>query len=378
MSDPQWLTIPEIVRAAHSTLSANVWDFSCGGAESETTLRRNRAGFDEIAFRPRALRGVAHRSTATKFLGFDLALPVMFAPVGSIALFDPNGALAVARVADRVGTIPFVGALNRPSMQDVRAGSDGPLFFQIYVRGDRPWMEALIRRAEDSGYSGLALTVDNATYSRRERDLHNRYLSRSEGGSGGGQPNLQGLPEPTGTLKGAEYQADLTWEDVEWMKQVTKLPVMLKGIQDGEDAALAVQHGADVVYVSNHGGRQIDHAPGCIDVLPEVVRSVNGKAEVIIDGGFMRGSDVIKAVAIGAKAVCIGKLMAWGLAAGGEAGLECAMDILKTEITINMGNLGVSSISELTPDCLRPATPPPADVWPVGENPAAVAVGSVL
>jgi glycolate oxidase len=363
-----WLTIPEIVRAARTALPTHIWDFSCGGAESETALRRNRAAFDHYAFRTRVLRGVENRTVSTTFLGHSLDLPVMLAPVGSIVRFDPDGALASARAAHRSGTVPFVGTLNSPSMDEVREGTTGPLFFQMYVRGDRPWMEAMIRRVESAGYSGICLTVDSGSYGRRERDLHNRYFAREGGGRT--QPNLEGLPRPSDRLRPDQYQSALTWEDVDWMRETTRLPLMLKGILDARDAVRAVEHGVDVVYVSNHGGRQIDHVPATFEVLPEIVQAVRGRAEVIVDSGFMRGADVIKAVALGARAVLIGKLMTWALAAGGEDGLACALDILKTEIRTTMGNIGARSIDEIDPDCVRPSVPPPAEVWPYGANPA--------
>ena len=358
------LTIPEIVAAARANLSPQLWDYACGGAESEVTLRRNRSAFDRLAFRPRVLRGVAQRDASATFLGHRLAVPVMLAPVGSIHNYHPDGALACARAAHRAGSAALTGTLSAPSLEDVRRGSDGPLFFQMYVRGDREWMRALARRAEESGFDALALTVDSSAYSRRERDIHNRYLDRG----GAPRPNLAGMTRAE-MAAGEHYQADLTWEDVDWLKSATRLPLMLKGIQHPEDARLAVEHGVEVVYVSNHGGRQLDHGVATIDVLPEIVASVAGRAEVVVDSGIMRGTDVLKALALGARAVFIGKLMCWGLGAAGEDGIVRTLELLHQEMLLNMANLGVRSLAELGPDLLVPAAPPDPAPWPVGPLP---------
>lgn len=359
----EWITIPEIVLAAKAKLPINAWDYSFGGADTETTLRRNRTAFEYVALRTRVLRDVRVRDTSTTFLGHPLSLPVMLAPIGGPQNYDPEGALACARAAHQVGTIPFIGTLSSPSMEDVRAGTKGPLIFQIYVRGDRTWMEALVRRVEKAGYAALCLTVDSAAYGRRERDLMKRFFRREGGGN---QPNLTGLPASDGSR---DHQAGLTWDDVDWLRENTALPLILKGIASPEDAQLAVQHGVAVVYVSNHGGRQLDHAPATLDVLPEIVQAVGGRSEVLIDSGFMRGTDVVKALALGARAVLIGKLMAWALGAGGAAGVACALEILKTEIMGTMANIGVTSIAAIGPECVRSSYPPRDAPWPVSIDP---------
>jgi glycolate oxidase len=355
-----FLTIPEIVDAARRRLPPHAWDFSAGGSESETTLRRNRAAFDALAFRPRVLRDVSRVDPSTTFLGHPLSLPVMLAPVGSITLFDPDGALGAARAADRVGTAAFVAGVSSPSLEQVRAGSTCPLVFQLYVRGDRAWLARLVRRVEDAGYDAFCLTLDSAVYGRRERDLHNRFFPRE----GRSRPNIE--EPPGGDARSAgESQAALTWDDVDWLVGASRLPLVLKGIVTPDDAALAVEHGAAVVHVSNHGGRQLDHAPATLEVLPEVVAAVAGKAEVVVDSGFMRGSDVVKALCLGARAVLIGKLMTWGLAAGGVDGLVRTLEILREETTVTMAQLGARSVADLGPDLVRPSTPPPPAPWPV-------------
>jgi isopentenyl diphosphate isomerase/L-lactate dehydrogenase-like FMN-dependent dehydrogenase len=364
--DPQaeFITIPEIVQAAKAKLTPQAWDYSFGGADTETTLRRNRTAFEYLALRPRVLRDVRARETSTTFLGHPLAVPVMLAPIGGPQNYAPDGALACARAADQAGTIAFIGTLSAPSLEDVRAGSKGPHVFQMYVRGDKEWMKALIKRAENAGYAALCLTVDSASYGRRERDLQKRYFR----GEGGNQPNLQGLPQSDGGFS-RDHQAGLTWDDVDWIQEFTSMPLILKGILNGDDARTAVEHGVPVIHVSNHGGRQLDHVPATMDMLPEIVAAVDGRAEVIIDSGFMRGTDVVKAIALGARAVLIGKLMAWGLGAGGEAGVARVLEILRTEIMGTMANIGVTSLAELGPEYVVPSYPPRDAPWPVSIDP---------
>lgn len=361
------LTIPEVVAAARTSLPPPVWDYTCGGADGETTLRRNRSAFDHLAFRPRVLRGVGKPDVSTTFLGHRLSLPVMLAPVGSIAHFYPDGALACARVAERAGTASFVGTLSSPSLEDVRAGGGCPLIFQLYVYGDRSWTERLVRRVEEAGYSALCITVDIAAYGRRERDLHNRFFPRESVE----RPNLGTLDEAAGLVVRDEYNAAFSWEDLAWLRRITDLPLIVKGILSPEDAELAVEHGADAIYVSNHGGRQLDHALASIEVLPEILEAVGDEAEVVADSGFMRGTDMVKALAMGAKAVAIGKLMVWSLAAGGEEVLLRTLELLETEIATTMANVGAGRVSDLAPENLRPSLPPDPAPWPVGPLPSA-------
>lgn len=345
-------TIPEIIAAARQNLSRNVWDYAAGGAESEATLRRNRAAICRHALLPRVLRDVNPRSTRTTCLGLPLALPVMLAPIGAMSWFHPDGAVAAARAAGAAGTICWVSTATNPDLETVAAAATGPLIFQLYVRGDREWMASMVRRVEAAGYAALCVTVDIPVYGRRERDIHNRFLPR--------QPwsNLRGRePEP-------RYQSGLTWDDIAWLRQTTRLPLILKGILAPEDATLAVDHGVAAVVVSNHGGRQLDHAPGTLDVLPAVAAAVAGRAEVLVDGGILRGTDVLKAIALGARAVLIGKLQCWALGAGGEAGVARVLALLQAEIDNAMGNLGVCQLAELGPAYLYPD---PTPLVPTGD-----------
>lgn len=354
------LTIKEVVDRARSELEPHIWDYSCGGADSETTLRRNRSAFDHVAFNPRVLGGKGRPSLSTTFLGHRLELPIMLAPVGSIGHFHTDGALACARTAERAGTAAFVGTLASPPLEEVRAGTGGMLFFQLYVYGDRHRTEQLVKRAELAGYSGICVTVDLAAYGRRERDLHNRFSSRESVG----RPNLDPGKGADSTLCDT-YNARFSWGDVAWLRELTDLPIILKGILNARDAELAAEFGADVVYVSNHGGRQLDHAPAAIEILPEIVEAARGRVEVVVDSGFMRGTDVIKALAMGAKAVAIGKLMVWGLAAGGEDGLLQTLGLLESEMSSTMANVGAGRVADLCPETLRSSFPPSHSSWPV-------------
>jgi isopentenyl diphosphate isomerase/L-lactate dehydrogenase-like FMN-dependent dehydrogenase len=336
-NNADFLSLQEIAIAAQRSLSRVLWDTLCGGSDSEATLRRNRMALDSLTLRQRVLVDVADMDTTTTLLGETLRIPVFIAPVGNfLQLADPEGASAVARGAVAYGTTAFISTAARPGIEEVAKAVDKPLLFQLYVRSDRQWIEDILLRAKASGYRAICVTVDRAYYSRRERDVVNRFMLRES----------QGDPR---------FQASLTWDDVVWMKELTKLPLILKGIATGEDAKLAVEHGADVVYVSNHGGRQLDHGQATIEVLPEVVEAVDGRAEVIWDGGVFRGTDVVKAVALGARAVGVGKLQGLALAAAGEAGIVRMLELLEAEIRTTMGLMGVTSLSQLNPSWVRSA-----------------------
>lgn len=363
MSAPaDWQTIPEIVAAARLALSPPVWAFSGSGPETEVTVRRNRAAFDRLALMPRILRGVAERDLSTTFLGHRLAFPVMLAPIGSIGLFHAEGAIGPAHVAERAGTVSYVATNASPSLEEVRAASEGPLVFQLYVYGDRAWLEKFLRRVENAGYDALCLTVDSPDAGQRDRRFAN-YGSRW---FGRGVANFAADPEfPGSAVERQRFLGGLTWEDLAWIRDRWKRPLILKGVLSPVDAELAVQHGVDVIHVSNHGGRRQDQLPSTIEVLPQVLTAVNGRADVVVDSGFMRGTDVVKALAMGARAVLIGKLMIWALAAGGEPGLARALELLQREISATMANVGASAIAQLTPDMVVPSFAPPPAPWPV-------------
>jgi isopentenyl diphosphate isomerase/L-lactate dehydrogenase-like FMN-dependent dehydrogenase len=325
-----FVTNQEIIVSARRNLTDNVWHYLTGGAESEMTMRRNRYGLDGLAFRPRVLIDVSRIETSAMFLGQRLKMPVMLAPIGSLQSITPEGGLTVARAADEFGTINFVSSVTQPSLEEIAQASHSPKVFQLYVQGDLKWVENLLTRVKQAGYMALCLTVDTAHYSHRERQMMDRWLP----------PSRRGV--------GYEYRAGLTWEILDAIKEMAGLPFILKGVATAEDAALAVEHGVSAIYVSNHGGRQLDHGRATIDILPEIVDAVRGKAEIVLDGGIVRGSDVLKAIALGARAVAIGKLQGWGLAAGGQAGLVRVLEILESEIVTTMGLLGITRLDQLT------------------------------
>ncbi|MCI3953475.1 MAG: alpha-hydroxy-acid oxidizing protein [Burkholderiales bacterium] len=334
-----FVSLQEIVHAARRNLSQDLWDHLSGGSDSETTLARNRMGFDRLALRQRVLVDVRHIDISTTILGQKIASPVFLAPVGGFVGFvHPEGARNVARAAVARGTAAFISTAAKPSIEAAAEAVKEPLIFQLYVRADRKWVEDILDRAKAAGYRALCVCVDRNYYGRRERDI----ISRASVREGFGDPS---------------YQMALNWNDLVWMKARMKLPLIVKGVATAEDARLSVEHGADVVYVSNHGGRQLDQGQGTIEVLPEVVEAVDGRAEVLFDGGILRGTDVVKALCLGARAVGVGKLLGWGLAAGGEAGLVRMHELLDLEIRTAMGLMGVTTLAQLGPSWVRPAQP---------------------
>lgn len=330
----------EIIQIAYRNLPRDVWDYLSGGAESETTMRRNRMGFDTLALRPRVLVDVSKIDAQTTFLGQKLRIPVMMAPIGSLQTITPEGGVAVAKAAAEFGSMNFVSSVTQPSLEEIAASTNHPKIFQLYIRGDLSWCKDIVDRVKEAGYIALCLTVDTAHYSRRERPLLNRWQ-----------------PPSRRTETGRIYQAMLTWDMANAIKEMAGMPLIIKGIATAEDARLAVEHGVEVIYVSNHGGRQLDHGRGTIDTLPEIVEAAGGKADIILDGGVTRGTDVVKALALGAKAVTIGKLQGWGLGAGGAAGLVRVLELLEEEIQIDMALLGVTRVEELNPSYVCPALP---------------------
>lgn len=327
-----FLTLHEIVQKARQKLNHDNWDYIVGGTETETTVRRNRAALDAIAFKPRVLRDVSQIDMGTTFLGRRLRLPVLLAPVGSLELFHPDSAIAVATAAHRFGVGHMLSSVSEVGFESVqRQVPDALRMFQLYVHGDAAWVDDLVARAQAAGCAAFCLTVDSAYYSRRERDIAQRNIRRS-------------------VVPGREFQPTLTWRDVDRIKSKLNIPLILKGIATGEDATIAIDHGVDMVYVSNHGGRQLDHDRGTLDMLPEIVQAVNGRAQIIVDGGINRGTDIVKAIAMGAHMVGLGRMQCYGLAADGVNGIVRMLELLELEVKSCMGLLGVCSMAELTPD----------------------------
>ena len=335
---PDFVTNDEIVIEARRKLAQGPWDYLVGGSESETTLRRNRLAFDRVGFRPRVLRDVSQIDTATEFMGHKQRIPALLAPIGSLQAFDPGGGATVSKAAEEFGVTHVVSTATEPGLEEIMKASSGPKIFQLYVRGDDAWVEEIVTRAARLGYQGLAVTVDLAVESYRERPMISRWTRPSR---------RMGYAR--------QFQAALDWKKLDWINSLTDMPLMLKGVQTAEDAELALQHNVDTIWVSNHGGRQLDGALGSLDTLREIVPVINGRAKIVVDGGIQRGSDILKAIAMGADAVSIGRLQAWGLAAAGQAGVVRVLEILEDEITSAMGLMGVTSLDELGPEYLREA-----------------------
>jgi len=339
-SSEEFQNLHELVRKARVKLNQNAWDYIVGAAETETTMRRNRMALDEIAFRPRVLRNMARVDASVERFGRKLRLPVMLAPVGALEIFDPTGAAAVVRGVGSFGAAHMLSSVSAPGLEKTAdAAPDALRFFQLYVRGDDAFVEDSVNRAMAKGYAAFCLTVDTAHYSRRERDIAKRYVRESRLRATGG-----------------DYQKGLDWRTVKLIKDKYKIPLIIKGIATVEDAMIALDHGVEWIYVSNHGGRQLDHGLGAMHLLPEIAQAVKGRAKLMVDGGFCRGSDVVKAIASGAEFVGMGRMQCWALAAAGEAGVLRMLELLEDEVIRSLGLLGVTSFAELDQSYLRAAT----------------------
>lgn len=329
----------ELVAKARQNLNQNDWDYIVGGAESETTLRRNRMALDSIAFRPRVLRDVSKVDASVSHFGRKLRLPVVLAPVGSLESFHAAGAESVVRGVEEFGCAHMLSSVCEPGLEDLAKVAPAALrLYQLYVRGDAAWVDDHVARALDHGYAAFALTVDTAHYSRRERDIAKRFVTA-------GRRRVQNRVA----------QASLDWRTVERIKKKFKIPLAIKGIATAEDAALAIEHGVDWIYVSNHGGRQLDHGRGSLDVLPEVVDAVAGRARIIVDGSICRGTDIVKAIATGADLVGIGRMQCFALACGGRSGVLRLLELLEDEVQRCLGLLGAASFADLDRSYLHPA-----------------------
>lgn len=340
--EERFVTQHEIIKAARLKLTAERWDYVVGAAETETTLKRNRYAIDSIAFRPRVLRDISGVECSGPVMGKPSRLPVMLAPVGGLERLDPEGAAAAAKGAALFGIPQMLSSVSAPGLEATAKASTGRKFFQLYRRGDDDRTDEIVDRAVAAGYEAFCYTVDSAFYGRRERDLSRRVSNRSAINDGG------------------DYrQQSLSWAEVKRFKDKhgAKLPLILKGIQTAEDAIIACDHGVDGIYVTNHGGRQLDHVRGTLDILPEIVAAVRGRAQIIIDGGFYRGTDVAKALALGANTVAIGRLYLYGLAAAGSAGVARVLEILENEIRTCLGLLGLTGFAQIDKSYTHPAPP---------------------
>jgi isopentenyl diphosphate isomerase/L-lactate dehydrogenase-like FMN-dependent dehydrogenase len=346
--------------AARDKLPQPIFDFIAGAAEDEITLRRNREAYQRIQLRPRVLVDVSSVDTSTEILGSAVSLPVLLAPVALHRAAHPDGELATARAAADAGAIMVLSTMASSTIEEVAEAAAGPKWFQLYVNPDRELTERLVRRAEASGYSALCLTVDAPYLGRRERDFHNRLKFPPDVR----YANLELGVELSGIALGDQESAlaaaavrlinpAMTWRDIDWLRSLTSLPLLIKGILTTEDACLAVDHGVAGIVVSNHGGRQLDTVPATIEVLPEIVEAVQGRAGVFLDGGIRRGTDVLKALALGATAVLIGRPYIWGLAVDGEAGVRRVLELLKAEFELAMALTGCAVVSDIDRNLVR-------------------------
>ncbi len=324
--------LQKFVAAARANLDDGAWDYLVGGAETETTQKRNRMAIDRLAFRPRVMRDVSGLDTSAEFLGRKLRLPVILAPIGSLQQLNPDGGSGVSKAAGEFGCIHMLSSVCKPGLEAVAdAAPDAARFFQLYVRGDAAWVDDHVQRAIDKGYMGFCFTIDLDHYSRRERDISKGFVS---------------VARQT-QAEGERYQALFNWDDFKRIRDKYDIPLALKGIATAEDAEIAVKEGCDVIYVSNHGGRQLDHGRGGMDVLPECVSAVGGKAKVVLDGGIMRGTDIVKAMILGADAVGIGRLQGLAYAAAGTEGVVRMLEILEVEVETALALLGVTTYAGL-------------------------------
>jgi glycolate oxidase len=337
--EAEFATLHEIVKAAKIRLNPNIWDYLIGGTETETTLRRNRMALDSIAFKPRVLRNVSRIDPSSEILGKKLRIPVLLAPVGSLESFEPGGGITVAKGAGAGDVGMLISSVTTLKLEDIVKGGDGPKIYQLYVRGDDKWVEERVKQAMGAGYDAFCITVDTSVYSRRERDIAKRFVKSWR----------------TAAV-GQDHQASFAWDNFKRVKdKFPDVKFVLKGIGTGEDAEIALQHGVWGIYCSNHGGRQLDHGRGSAEVLPEIVATVKGRAKVIVDGSFSRGSDIVKAICLGADWVGLGRLYCYGLAASGAAGIERMVELLEEEMKEVMGLLGVTSLKQLDKSYISPS-----------------------
>ena len=352
------LNLMELEGLARARLDRVAWDYYAGGAGDEVTLARNVDALRRIALHYRVLVDVSARDPSTEVLGQRVAMPVLIAPVAFQRLAHPEGELAAARAAARAGTVFILSTLSTTRMEDVVAAAPGAVWFQLYIYSDRAATEALVRRAEAAGAGALVVTVDAPLLGRRERDVANRFTlpagMRIENLHGAGA-GLDALP-PTadGSALAAYFESliapSVSWADLTWLRGMTRLPVVLKGIVRPDDARRAVDGGAAGIVVSNHGGRQLDGAPAAIDVLGAVCDAVAGACDVLVDGGIRRGTDVIKALALGARAVLLGRPVLWGLAVGGQEGVDAVLSVLRRELDLAMALCGCPDVASIRRD----------------------------
>jgi isopentenyl diphosphate isomerase/L-lactate dehydrogenase-like FMN-dependent dehydrogenase len=372
---PRIVNVSDLRLAAQRRLPRAVFDYLDGGAEGEVTLRENCQAFEDVKFRPRQAVAVSELDLRTRVLGADLSFPTILAPIGYSRMMHPDGECAAAQGAGASGIPYILSTISGHKLEDVKAASSGPVWYQLYLVGGRPAAEAALDRAARAGFSGLVVTVDTATAGMRERDIRNGIAQLMSGNFFGMLPflsqffarpgwltsflmdgGLHKLPNvvipgrgPMALIDVADALANsvVTWNDLAWLREAWKGPIVVKGVLIGDDARRSVDAGAAGVIVSNHGGRQLDGVPATLRALPEIVKAVNGQTEILMDGGVRRGSDIVKAICMGARAVLIGRAYAYGLAAAGEAGVSRALEILRADVERTMRLLGCASFADL-------------------------------
>jgi isopentenyl diphosphate isomerase/L-lactate dehydrogenase-like FMN-dependent dehydrogenase len=375
VASPRVVCIEDFRPIARQRLPKAVFDYLDGGAEGEVTLRENCRIFNDVTFRPRHAVALADCGLCTRVLGFDLALPILLAPVGYSRLMHPGGEVAAARAAGNAGIAYILSTISGHKLEDVKRGSSGPVFYQLYLMGGRGAAEAAIERARVAGFSALVVTIDTPVAGIRERDYRNGMKELISGGPfeklpylpqmlsrpswlisyllDGGLPGLPNVnvpgkgPMPLVDINAALAESAVTWADFRWIRDVWKGPIVVKGVLTGDDARRSIDEGAAAISVSNHGGRQLDGVPASLRALPEVVEAVQGRIEVLMDGGIRRGTDIAKALCLGARAVLCGRAYAYGLAAAGEAGVNRAIEILRTDLERTLRLLGCPSVTAL-------------------------------
>jgi isopentenyl diphosphate isomerase/L-lactate dehydrogenase-like FMN-dependent dehydrogenase len=375
VNSSQVVSIPDLRPIAKRRLPRVVFDYLDGGAEGEFTLRENCRAFEDVTFRPRHAVSVPACSLSVRVLDFDLSLPFILAPVGYSRLMHPEGEIGAARCAGAAGTAYILSTISGHRLEDVKAASKGPVWYQLYLMGGRGAAEGSIARARAAGFSALVVTIDTAVSGMRERDLRNGMKELMSGSVfskipflpqilarpgwllrfllDGGVPDLPNVvipgqgPMPMIDVAAALASSTVTWQDMRWIREAWSGPLIIKGVLTGEDARRAMDEGASAIVVSNHGGRQLDCVPASFEVLPEIVAAVDGQIEVLMDGGVRRGTDVVKAMCLGARAVLIGRAYAYGLAAGGPEGVARAIEILRGEVERALKLLGCPSIRAL-------------------------------
>jgi isopentenyl diphosphate isomerase/L-lactate dehydrogenase-like FMN-dependent dehydrogenase len=326
---------------AQACTEPSAWNYYQSGSGDEVTLRANRAAFDRIGLRPRVLVDVKTCDMRATVLGTSISMPILIAPTAFHCLVHPEGECATAQAAGKAGTLMVASTSSTRSLEDIARATNGPLWFQLYFH-DRESSEELIHRATAAGYCALVVTVDSPRWGRKERTMRSSFRL---------PPHLH---KANFTDKyPAEVDASLTWESLAWLRSLTSLPIILKGILTAEDTVLALKHGVEGIIVSNHGGRQLDGVSASIEALPEVVAAVNGHCEIYLDGGIRRGTDILKALALGARAVLVGRPILWGLAAHGIEGVCRVLELLRSELELAMALAGCPTLASIDPTLVK-------------------------